>query len=66
MPGPVSLARALSKFGVCSRKQAAGWIEAGRVRVDGRTVRDPRRWIDPHREQVQVDGRRVGPSETTP
>ena len=29
--GPLSLARALSKFGVCSRTEAARWIEAGRV-----------------------------------
>ena len=34
---PLSLARALSKFGVCSRKEAERWIEAGRVEVDGRT-----------------------------
>jgi 23S rRNA pseudouridine2605 synthase len=35
------LARALSKRGLCSRAQAAEWILAGRVRVDGRVVRDP-------------------------
>ena len=35
------LARVLSKRGLCSRTQAAGWIREGRVRVDGRLVRDP-------------------------
>lgn len=35
------LARVLSKRGICSRTQAAEWIRAGRVRVDGRIVRDP-------------------------
>lgn len=35
------LARAISKLGVASRTQAARWIEEGRVRVDGRIVRDP-------------------------
>lgn len=35
------LARILSKLGVCSRTQAALWIAGGRVRVDGRIVRDP-------------------------
>lgn len=35
------LARILSKLGVCSRTQAALWIAEGRVRVDGRIVRDP-------------------------
>lgn len=31
----------LSKRGLCSRTEAARWIVAGRVRVDGRVVRDP-------------------------
>jgi 23S rRNA pseudouridine2605 synthase len=59
-PGPLSLARALSKFGVCSRKEAARWIEAGRVAVNGRAARWPQRRIDPRRDQVSVDGARVG------
>jgi 23S rRNA pseudouridine2605 synthase len=58
--GPLSLARALSKFGVCSRAEACRWIEAGRVQVDGRVVRFPARRIDPRRDQVRVDGRPVG------
>ena len=58
--GPLSLARALSKFGVCSRAEAARWIEAGRVQVDGRVVRIPARRIDPRHHEVRVDGRRVG------
>jgi 23S rRNA pseudouridine2605 synthase len=58
--GPISLARALSKFGVCSRSEAARWIEAGRVAVGGRTVRWPQRRIDPFRDTVTVDGLRVG------
>jgi 23S rRNA pseudouridine2605 synthase len=56
----LSLARALSKFGVCSRKEAARWIEAGRVRVDGTVVRGPARRIDPRKNRVSVDGQRVG------
>jgi 23S rRNA pseudouridine2605 synthase len=58
--GPLSLARALSKFGVCSRAEAERWIIAGRVSVDGEIVRWPARRIDPRRHQVRVDGRRVG------
>jgi 23S rRNA pseudouridine2605 synthase len=58
--GPLSLARALSKFGVCSRAEAERWIEAGRVSVDGEVVRWPARRIDPRRQQVKVDGCRVG------
>ncbi|HET9317846.1 MAG TPA: pseudouridine synthase [Vicinamibacteria bacterium] len=56
----MSLERALSKFGVCSRKEAARVIEAGRVRVDGHVVSWPLRRIDPGRQRVTVDGRRVG------
>jgi len=54
---PLSLARALSKFGLCSRKEAVRWIEAGRVRVNGLRVLSPRRRIDPRRARVTVDGR---------
>jgi 23S rRNA pseudouridine2605 synthase len=56
----VSLARALSKFGVCSRKEAERWIAAGRVAVDGRPVTAPQRRLDPGRALVTVDGLRVG------
>ncbi len=59
-PGAVSLARALSKFGVSSRREAERWIGEGRVRVNGALERMPSRWIDPARDRVEVDGRRVG------
>lgn len=53
--GALSLARALSKFGVCSRSEAERRIQAGRVAVNGATITDPRRWIDPARDHVEVD-----------
>ncbi len=37
--GAVSLARALSKFGVASRREAERWIADGRVRVNGAVER---------------------------
>jgi len=58
--GSVSLARALSKFGVSSRREAERWIAAGRVRVNGAVERSPSRWIEPARDRVVVDGRPVG------
>jgi 23S rRNA pseudouridine2605 synthase len=58
-PGAVSLARALSKFGVCSRREAERVIEAGRVLVNGKPERSPRRFIDPAHDAVVVDGQRV-------
>ncbi len=59
LKGRLSLARALSKFGVCSRKEAERTIEAGRVRVGGKLVLWPARRIDPLKDVVTVDGRRV-------
>jgi 23S rRNA pseudouridine2605 synthase len=59
-PGALSLARALSKFGVCSRREAERWIAAGRVALNGREVRDASRWIQPEHDRVSVDGRPVG------
>ncbi len=57
--GAVSLARALSKFGVCSRREAERRIADGRVRVNGTVERAASRWIVPTRDRVVVDGRRV-------
>ena len=52
------LARVLSKRGVCSRTEAARWISAGRVSVDGRVVRDPEfPIISRGRQRIAVDGR---------
>jgi 23S rRNA pseudouridine2605 synthase len=63
--GSLSLARALSKFGVCSRSQARRLIEAGRVRVNGRVLKRPEARLEPGRDRVDVDGRRVGdPADT--
>jgi 23S rRNA pseudouridine2605 synthase len=50
------VARVLSKQGIASRSQAAAWTRAGRVRVNGRTVRDPEFRVVPGRDQVTVDG----------
>ena len=53
------LARVLSKRGVCSRSQAAKWVETGRVRVDGRVVRDPEYPVVDGRHAIDVDGERL-------
>lgn len=51
-----TLDRVLSKAGVGSRVEAARWVRAGRVRVNGRPVRDPDHWIDMERDRVRLDG----------
>ena len=50
------LARTLSKLGVCSRAEAARWIEAGRVAVGGRVVRDPEWPIEAGSGAITLDG----------
>ncbi|HRQ64899.1 MAG TPA: pseudouridine synthase [Xanthomonadaceae bacterium] len=54
------LARVLSKLGVCSRSEAARWIAAGRVAVNGRLVRDPEHPTDRETDRIRVDGRDIG------
>ncbi|CAA9316460.1 MAG: Ribosomal large subunit pseudouridine synthase B [uncultured Lysobacter sp.] len=49
------LARVLSKQGICSRTEAARWILAGRVQVDGRAVFDPEFPIVQGRHRITVD-----------
>jgi len=53
------LARVLSKLGLCSRTEAAKWIVAGRVTVDGHVVLDPEFPVVRARQSVAVDGRDV-------
>jgi 23S rRNA pseudouridine2605 synthase len=55
----VSLPRALSKLGFCSRTQAEALIAEGRVRVDGRVVRNVAARVDPGRARITVDGQPV-------
>ena len=50
--GVVSLARALSKLGLCSRAEGVRCIEAGRVRGrTGKVVRSPALRVDPARDR---------------
>lgn len=57
------VARVLSKLGICSRSEAARWVLAGRVAVDGRIVRDPEFPILQDRHRLSVDGVPVGAGE---
>ena len=58
------LQKLIAACGLASRREAERWIEAGRVAVDGRiaTIGDK---ADPLQEQVTVDGKPIGDSETT-
>ena len=58
-PPGVSLNRALSKLGLCSRTQAEVLIAEGRVRVGGKVVRDAALRVDLNRDRIVVDGEQV-------
>lgn len=55
----IRLQKWLSEAGVCSRRQGEGFITAGRVRVNGKTVTVLGTKIDPEKDRVEVDGRPV-------
>lgn len=55
-PGTVPLVRALSKLGLCSRRQAIDLVLAGRVAVDGIVVTDPGLPVVPERSRFVFDG----------
>ncbi len=52
-----TLERVFSKRGIGSRTEARSWIGAGRVRVNGKIVRDADHWIDLERDRVTLDGK---------
>lgn len=64
-PRPVrhGLARVLSKLGICSRTEAAGWIAAGRVSVEGRVVRDAEFPVVRGQQRIAIDGVDVAAGE---
>jgi len=65
MRGGLGLER-LQKYmaycGVASRRKCEELIAAGRVRVNGVTVKEAGIKIDPDRDRVQVDGKPISPS----
>lgn len=58
----MTLDRVLSRFGLASRATAREAIRNGRLRVNGRVVRDPDRWVRPDRDALHFDGRRLKPA----
>jgi 23S rRNA pseudouridine2605 synthase len=57
----VGLARALSKLGYCSRSQAIELVRAGRVKLNGRSVRDAEAPVNLTKDHIRVDGDEVSP-----
>ncbi|MGB9664423.1 MAG: pseudouridine synthase [Ignavibacteria bacterium] len=59
----VSLPRALSKLGYCSRSEALKLIADGRVKVNFNVCRDNTRRIKLNKDKIEVDGEVIKPKE---
>jgi len=55
----MTLDRVLSRFGLASRSMAREAILSGRVKVNGRVVKDPDLWTEPGTDAVHLDGKRL-------
>lgn len=47
--------RLLSKLGITSRGTSQEWVRSGRVRVNGRVIRDPATWVSWPVDSVSID-----------
>jgi len=59
VPGGVRLQKILAEAGVGSRRHCEELIGAGRVEVDGQVVRRFGARVDPERQVIKVDGKRI-------
>ena len=59
-----TLDRFISKAGLGSRTDARFWISVGRVKVNGRVIKDPDRWVNLETDQILFDGKPVQLDET--
>ncbi len=55
----------LSHSGTCSRRCAGEWIKAGRCNVNGKKVLEPSYPINPGRDKVLLNGKKVALREKT-
>ena len=58
----VRLQKFLSQAGVTSRRSAERWIVAGRIKVNGTVCKELGTKVNPLKDRVEVDGKRVEPS----
>jgi 23S rRNA pseudouridine2605 synthase len=56
------VARVISKLGLGSRTQAAGWVREGRVRVNGQVVRDAELPVRQGVDRIEIDGQESAPA----
>ncbi len=54
-----TLDRVLSKAGIASRTTTREWIQQGRVKVNGRVIRNPDHWVESANDTVHLDGLKI-------
>jgi 23S rRNA pseudouridine2605 synthase len=54
--GPLRIAKAMARAGLCSRREAERWIEDGRVSVNGRVLKTPAFEVSAS-DRVLIDGK---------
>ena len=54
--GKVALERALSKMGLASRAQTRAWILDGKLKVNGKIIKDPLYLVIPEKDKFVLDG----------
>lgn len=59
-PAAMRIQRALGRAGIASRRKAEALVAAGRVRINGAVARTGQP-VDPARDEITVDGKRVDP-----
>jgi len=55
--GKVALERALSKMGLASRSQTREWILDGKLKVNGKIIKDPLYLVIPEKDKFVLDGK---------
>ncbi len=60
----ITLARALSKLGYCSRSRAALCVKSGRVTVNGKIVKVPLWRVDIDKDVIEIDSTRLSKPAT--
>jgi len=55
--------KVLARAGVSSRREAERWLAEGRITVNGTVVTRPGTRVDPERDYIRIDGRRLKPAD---
>ena len=55
----VTLDRVLSRAGIASRTTTREWISEGRVKINGKVIRNPDHWVETGRDVVHLDGKKL-------